>query len=260
MENNFNNHGYLSDEMLDIEKQIYCKNKSLFDLSFELNEEIHKIKFQLNPHQNEGQEVMSVAAFMKTINTYQSLIILANKGLVHESQVMLRVLLEVVITLKLLCEDEEFMREYIQTDLLYRKKLLQAAKDNPHSLFDSTKELIREGMLERVADEVKEKSVRRIGIEEMARRAKMSEFYDSMYRITSSACHSTPRSLEQYVTVDGKSEFESFTAGPFSDVDTEVASAMGLVFIAIKCLLALFKLDESKQLDELANEYIKIKG
>ncbi len=256
-EKKFAYYGYLSDEILQAERQIYTKHKDLFDWAFELNHICQGVKYDLNAHNLDGQEVMSVSAYVKIINGFQALVILARKGMGAEAEILLRTLLEALIILKLLCEDTAFSSEYARKDLLYRKKLLNAAKNNPHGIFESTRELIAKGMLDDVLKEIGELKPTEESIECLAKRAGLSAYYDSIYRITSGPCHTSPRSLERYVVADEKGEIKSFNPGPFHDIDTELHTSMVLVLVSTELMMKLFKIKEPESLTILRDKITK---
>lgn len=254
----FDQSGYLSNEMVGIEKRIYEKNQALFDLCYEFNVLLHKFKYQMNANSNDGQALLVVCAFIKELNSFQSLIVLAQKGLVIEAQVMLRVILETLIILKLLVEDEQFYREYILTDQIYRKRLLEAAVRNRHSLFDATRELAASGTLERLNLEINELSIKKDTTEKLAERAGLSYCYDSVYRIESGSLHASPRALEQYVRVDNRGDIESFNPGPFEVMDVELTTALAFMLNAAELALKFFKIEEPSEFREIKNRILKL--
>jgi len=252
----FDTNGFLSEESKKIKEEAIQKFSSLFQHAYALNKIAHRLKYLFKANNANAQQTLSVAVFIKILNDFQSIVLLAEKGLRLQIEVLLRSMLEGVFIVKLLCEDKAFYREYISQDALHRKKLINVACSNPHKIFESTRNLATEEFIKEIEDEIKEFSIQELKIVKLADRAGLLELYDSVYRITSGPTHASARSLNLYVKTNKNGEITEFSPGPHMDFDTEVETTINLLVVTLECLRKLFGLAEDRELEELVKQII----
>src|SRR3989338_2826594 len=185
----FDIHGYLSEQAKEFEDLIYSRHKIIFDHAYELNAIAQRVKHSFTANNQDGQQTVSVSVYTKIMNSFQAVLILARKGLRADSEILVRVMLEALFILKLLCTDEAFHREYINRDSLIRRKLINAAKKNDNEIFEATRKLATEDFMEELEAEIQKSGVKEETVEALARRAGMYDLYDSVYRLASEPCH-----------------------------------------------------------------------
>jgi hypothetical protein len=67
--------------------------------------------------------VLAVTVFMRVLNGFQAVVLLARLGLRTDAQVVARGALEALFVLKLLCEDKNFVPEYVKSNKANQLKL-----------------------------------------------------------------------------------------------------------------------------------------
>lgn len=250
--------GFLSPDISEIEINIYKANKAVLDEAESLNRICQSLKDRFLPKDHDGQKIIAICIFIKILNGFQAMVLLARKGLRIESEILLRTILEALFILKLVCSDEEFHRKYISRDALQRKKLLNIAQTNDYQVFEATRKLITEEFMKEIDEEVASSGVSEgeFAVEQIAKRAKMHDLYESVYRIASDPVHTSIRSLSDYVKADPAGNIVSFYSGPLPDVSRDVDTALTILINAVDLLDHLFGFAKSPELEELTNKIV----
>ena len=242
--------GFLGNEINKASKKIYDDNKDCFDFCYDLNTYAHKTMFEFKLHNKDGQECVSVALFIKALNGFQAVVILTKLGLVIEAKILLRSLIEALFLLKIVCEDKDFVPEYIRTDEINRLKLMRIAWDSSHPVFKPLKENVTGEMIKSLESKIKKDCISSLRIEQLAIKAKMKDWYDSVYRLLSSSVHTNPRELDNYVTVDENGDIKSFVWGPReTDVGLILYTSAEILITTLTLMSKLSSLDKEKTLD-----------
>ncbi|MFA5780576.1 MAG: DUF5677 domain-containing protein [Elusimicrobiota bacterium] len=242
-------HGFLGKEIEGYKQNIENKFKDIFELAYELNEYAQKIKFKFIIHNKDGQEVIAASLFIRILNGFQGAVILLKYGLTIESVVIVRSTLETLFVLKRICDDREYVRDYVKSDEKKRLKLMNIAHRNPSALFESLRQYATEEIITELKSKITKENIDEIQLETLAVKAGMRDYYDGVYRILSGISHPTPRAIEKYAVVDENRDVKSFNCGPMEDNLSEtLITVIGLLNLALESVLKLFKLNEEEKL------------
>ena len=116
----FNEKGFLGTAIVEFSKSVEEHYAAFFEACSRINELAHAVKFELEVHNKDGQEVLAATLFLRLLNGFQATVILSRLGLVTEAKIVLRSALESLFILRLLCKDEKFLAEYVGSDEVRR--------------------------------------------------------------------------------------------------------------------------------------------
>jgi len=106
--------GFLSEEIEKWSKRIRDAHLDYFELCESFNRLSHEIAFEISPHNKNIKELLISALFLRNLTSYQGFIILAERGLISESRMLLRCLMEATFTLCALAKNDDLIKIYIQ--------------------------------------------------------------------------------------------------------------------------------------------------
>ncbi|MGO9481020.1 MAG: DUF5677 domain-containing protein [Candidatus Kryptoniota bacterium] len=194
----FEEQGFLSTEIGDTIQHISTKYSEWLQFFYEINYFAQHIQYQLEVHIDNPQELVVATLFSRTLANIQAAIILCIRGMDAQTQIMLRCSLECLFSLTATSLNPGLAKDFINADLLERKKIYYKIKQWPEHLKrknDVHDQEIDEKLKE-IQDEIAKLGVKKIHIEEMAKKAEMHEWYVTAYPIYSDPVHSSIRSME----------------------------------------------------------------
>jgi len=227
---------------------------------YNLSAEVPKMIDVYNEH---AIQVVTSCLFIKILNTTRAILLLFENNLLSEVHVLLRHQMEAMFVLKACYEDKEFLQEYINSDTLCRLKLGNVISQKP-DIFSMKKEYDVE-RIKRLKDELKsivdENGIREIKIEELARRAKLTSYYDTAYRVLSNIVHVGVKSLDDYLVLDDNGKVKKLSIYPYQeDIPTLFISAIEINLIAIKCIANVFEINIKDKITTLGKRLSESQG
>lgn len=251
-EKDFYRNGFLGSQISEVTEAILKKYDSYFTLCHKLNELSYKTMPEAKANNNNLQQILAVTLFIRILNGFQSVIILARLGLAFDAKVVLRGLLESSFIGKLICEEKDFALEYVKSDECRRLKLLNVAKQSTAPHFNSLRQIATDSELRKLKEAIKEQNCKEIGIEDVAKRARLQIEYDTDYRLLCEETHTLPRSIEHLTIVDPTGEPLEFDPNPTDkDLSYILFSAVRFLYIALVSFCTLFDLDKKAELREI---------
>ena len=170
--------------------------------------------------------------FARLIETTQSVALLAARGFSHSGDVHLRISLEALIRLKAACTKPALALEIINSDLLEQKKIAKLVlKGEAGELTEENRPEI-EARLAELEKLIKENKVRKVSVEEVARKVEAIGLYQNIYRHTSGSVHLTPRSLYDHLRIGEAGRVSHLVHGP-RDTHTEIHLHAATEFLLI---------------------------
>ena len=211
-------------------------------------------------HDHVDQEVLAAATFLRILQGFQATVILAKFGLVLDSQVVLRGVLESLFILKLICEETAFVSEYVGSDSVQRLKWMNIAHQSKNPNFDSLRNYATPEVREKLRQEIAKHDWKELKVEEIARRAGLSHVYDTDYRILSAAVHTLPRVIESMTSFDDTGGVTGFNSGPSDEgLDYVLFTAQRTLFMALVAVAKLFGLNRADIFAEINDQLSKQK-
>lgn len=206
----FGNRGFLSKEIESWIKKIRKEKSEIYKLCDALNIICQKTIYLLKVQSNILEEVLVTTLFFRAVSNFQSIVLLSERGLINESKIVLRCMLEAMFALTAVAKDEteNISKKLVQKDQVERKKVLKALKRNFSRGGKKTKEeKFRMQNVERIIQEI-EHDIQKMEItdldaEYLAKKAGLSTFYDSAYKYLCGSVHPNVRDLEQYFEKNG---------------------------------------------------------
>jgi hypothetical protein len=244
---NFDEAGFLSEQINQIKEEIYHQYKKNFDLCYEVSSFAEKVKYEFHIHPDNGQEVITACLFIRLLETYQAAIVLIERGFDSQVKAMIRMLLETLMVLKICCDDEKYIREYVRTDEKNRQKIMNIALKYEDNLFSEVRNYATQEIKADLDNTIKTEGITDLVWERIAAKADMSRDYDSVYRYMSMCMHTTPRELETYLDLDSDNDIASLNHLPRnSETKEHLMTVCDYMCRGVVQLLALHKLDHYK--------------
>lgn len=259
--------GYLSKDIHEIEARIIQNSENYFRLLKKINKHSHLLKFQLNIHKDNIQQLTAALLFISLNDSLSSIYLLTSKGLLSDSNVILRSMLEKTIKLKYICKTYENAWEYIYRSETNRLKLMNVILNNPEVFSEEVKKGISNLMRDQLKKEIEEKGIpKEKRIEELAKQTNMEIYYHNVYRITSSDVHSDFKSIEKKMFFNEENEvvsinWMSLPDNITQDVEATLFTAISLVCHGIETINDLFEINDKtivefvKEVDTLRPKY-----
>lgn len=164
---------------------------------------------------SEGQQqVFSGIVLARILEVSEALIQLAKGGFGNEVNTLFRSFLEAYFLFGNVTNVPGFVPRYLQSDKSTRMKLMNAAEKRDEDLFERLREYATPEVRADLQKEIQASGATAISTFEMAAAIDCEAIYDSMYRICSATAHSSPRSLEPYVTENESGQVVEITTAP----------------------------------------------
>jgi hypothetical protein len=246
----FDDYGFLGIQAEEFSRDILKKYKEWFGYCYELNSFCQRVKFEIEIHNRDGQEVISCCLFLKILNGFQACLILSRYGLVLEAEVLVRSILEALFIMRACIDDEEFMRDYVNSDKLRQLNIMKAAHRHTKWIFEATREAATKERIDRLIEMKKGGEIKKLEIREIARKAGLEPLYDSAYSLLSDSVHSGPKSVDVYLGTDGRGYIRRISMIP-EKIEMEIVfvTAIQTVLLALGGVFKLFEINRRKDLE-----------
>ncbi len=262
----FDENGFLGRDVWILTEKIRNDHKALFELCYEINRFAEKTKFEFTPRPENCQELISSCLFIRILEGVQAAIILIERGLDTDAQVLIRGVLEALVLLKLSVTDKKFSFEYLNYNDYCRLNLLkQAHKSSKDGVLVAIRKHITKNDIENLEKGLRDKGFdpdkfwKNFRPKKLFKKAGMFELYNSVYYVLSDFAHTNPFALERYVEVDKNGKLCQLNHGPCDDCAKMNLTAAGeFTLSAISAMCELFKIDKEKEINELHRRLCKI--
>lgn len=247
--------GFLGKDALILAAQIRERNKSLFELCFEINGFAQKLKYELEVHNLDPQEFFAAAFFIRVLESAQGAVILVERGLELEAATILRSAFDSLIYLKCSVEDEQFAYDYMNyAEIKRRDDLKNILK---FKIYENEKSFGNEADIIKMISDIEkgfEKSGKKMGQfrqkflkKELAEKANMSILYASFYAVTSDAAHTGMGALRQHLKTDEQGKIIEIIHGPSDEQARMHLTAFSeFVLCASAYICELFKIEKAE--------------
>lgn len=200
----------------------YCKR---------LNNLAHRSLFSAKVSLEDSQQFLLASLIHKAMTAYQAIILLAERGMPSESQVVLRTLLEVTFRIVAIAKNPVVGEAYILQDETNRRKFINKLKVLEKSRPADIVDVELDNMLKTVSQGIKEKNIKELSTAWFAEKANLLDFYNSAYAVLSDSVHVNVRHLENAFNLDSNGELIGLNYG-FSDknlIQNVLTAAEGLL-------------------------------
>jgi hypothetical protein len=232
-----------------------------FNLIEKLNDLANRSLFDATVNTDDAQELLLATLLKRALTTYQATVILGERGLPQEAQVMLRTLLEVTFKVAAIAKDPKYAIEYIRTGIANRENLLKkfnklsptpdrvAAQEDNASLLDSMTKMIKE---QKIADGK---------VEKYAEAGGLSDLYYSAYTVLSQHVHVNVGTLEDTLDLDDEGNLVGMKYG-FSDenLDHHLLAAAEALIITLRATFSVVSVSTADEIHAIHDEFIAVHG
>ncbi len=150
----------------------------------------------------ENQKVVAAVLLARVIEVVESGFLLASRGARLETVTIFRVFLDAYFVLANVCSDARFLSTYFCSDEAERLKLMRAASKRDSEVFRKITEYGSNDVISKLDAKIKAEKIQAYNSFSYAESVGCGDIYDSIYRISSAAVHTSPRALENFIDVD----------------------------------------------------------
>jgi hypothetical protein len=253
---NFEKIGFLAEDPSGIRSEIQLKFGDHLAIAQELNEYMQAKQYELAPRNNEANELLATMLFARALSTYQSVLLLVEKGMKHQVQIVLRSMYEPVFQISSLANDPSFIKAMMDDDLIRRKRGIQSLIDyfNRNKIQGEQLDQARDKRIElrKELKKRKPKCKEGLSISTIAKTADMMDCYDVAYSYHSSTVHCSLLSLEEDFILDDNGVVTSLRNEPSTDgIKPVLSSAVELMCLAMIAANQVLKLALDTKLEEI---------
>lgn len=164
---------------------------------------------------SEGQQrVFAGIVLARLLEVSEALIHLARGGFGNEVNASFRGFLEAYFLFGNATSVQGFVQNYLKTDKCTRLTLMNQAEKHQIELFRLTREYATPAVKDALKQEIQASGAKQLSTYDSAVAINCAHLYDSMYRVLSATAHSSPRSLEPYVSENAEGVVTEIKLGP----------------------------------------------
>lgn len=247
----FETDGFLSAEISEFETTISARYAEKFKLATETNRLTHRVIYAIKPHSEHVPDLLLATLLIREASSYQGLLILLSKGLETQAKGLLRILAELMFVTGAIRKDENFVSEYVLSEDISRVKSLEAIARDKQSRGEDVDEKTKE-LIAALREKIRKDELSTFSTEQIARKAGLSSYYDTLYRFTSMAVHASPRELNTAFELDSSGNVVALNYGPVvADLDMHLDYAISMMLYAVHEVASHFKIDVIAEIESL---------
>ncbi len=257
--NKMENAGFLSKDVEKYKENHRKKNKRIFQLCETLNRFSHSIMWKIKVTNEYLPGILSACAYVRVMSNFQSIIILAEYGLINEAKIILRSLVEGMFLMVAITKEKEYSRKIVEQDILEREKTCKAIRRNIiagiHKLEEPTLDEI-EKQIEDLKIEIKEKCIKKINKRDLSIAAGLESYYDTIYHLLSGTVHINPRDLEQYLDLTEERKIREIKWGPeIEEIEDILFSTVEIMVSVLESISNMFEIKLEEEWPSIYAEY-----
>lgn len=204
---------------LDTDIQFWiAKHRKANGLLFQICDEVNQLAqihlFKLDIHNNAVQEILVGLLFVRALSAYQASLLLCERGIITETKIILRTLLEILFRIAAISKDEVIANAYILEDEVHRKKFLNKFKSLNASVKSAAGNPELEDLLNTLKKNIEEKDIKELQTQWFAHKAGLDDFYNSAYSLFSDSVHANVRDLEELFNTNFEGSITGINFGP----------------------------------------------
>jgi Family of unknown function (DUF5677) len=256
-----NEEGFLSKDINVIEKDILQKQYKYFDFGRRINLYCHSLKFKLDIHREDAQRITASTLYVSLLESFNAIYILISKGLIVDSNILLRGLMEKTLRLKYISISYDNTKHYHLASEKERLKLFNSILNAKEGVFSQQ---IKSTISKEERDELKKK-IELEGIkelpsnEELANMTGLEMIYQNAYRILNSYVHTNATLINKFLKMDKDGMITDINwFSHFTDISSDVKqvmfSTLYLILTATESIIELFELETDELFKGLTKE------
>lgn len=247
---NFNDIGFLSDESSTNNIALEVTTSDYFTICNDLNVLAHSALNKAVVHTDNRKEVYVMLYFQRMLSHYQAMIIMAERGMVHQVEIMLRCTLETLFDLVAFHKNDDLFDALIFGDDDQRLTLLKQIREQQKTTATYTQDEIED--LDKLIANAEDLNREDFKVYMKADMAGMLNDYRTTYPLLSQSVHTSIHSIETDLIFDDYGdEIIGINAivQKIGDMSLLLMTSANYICIGIEMLLIAFPNVENK--DEL---------
>lgn len=207
-------HGFLGTEGERIQQQILKKYSELFGHLRDFNDICHEYLSGLRIDREAETEVFTIAYFIRGLKTFQSLILLLERGMLDDVRVLGRTLLHTHFRLAALANDPAVLKRIRASALLEQKKRLESYKSGKRKVPANANKVDLDQLIAQAQSQLQKMGGSGINEKELAKIGGRLRDYDEAYAILSDAVHTSLSDVLPSMKFGHKGNFLGYIYGP----------------------------------------------
>jgi len=219
--------GYLDSDIAEWIQKHRKEHGKLFSVCDAINFLAQDNLYKLKIHSDNVQEVVVALLYIRSLSTYQTSILLIERGLVAEARITLRTLLEILFKLRAISKDRDVAHAYVYEDEMFRKKFINKFKLLSEEVKQAQGNPKVDDLLQSITKNIGDKNIKERQTQWYAQRAGLDDYYNSVYSLFSSSVHVNARDLLELVLANETGQIKEILYGPAGaqDIDKLLATA-----------------------------------
>ncbi len=209
----FASDGFLSDEIVGYEADIDARYREKWQLAGAANQLAHTIVFSIQIQTDRLHDLLLAALLARQTGTFQAFLLLARKGLIHQSEMIVRNLAESMFIVGAIRKDTGFADRFVLADEISRKRsLIRLNQDRQRRGEQPDEQAV--AVIAELEGRIRNGKLEQPTTERIAEIAGLSSYYDTLYGLFSLAVHSSSRSLDKAIRADSTGKVIAIEYGP----------------------------------------------
>lgn len=194
------------------------------------------------------QELSAAALFRRCHSFCQAIDMTIHKGFSPSSRVLLRAAMESVFWLVAISYDEKWALKYAYLDELSRlKNYNKLQRVENEDLKETIIKAFPENFKGQIKESIENNGIQRVSTEQVAKAAKMNDWYTIGYSVLSATTHSSIRDIENNYIVNEHKDIIGIKTGPdFDEYESTCVGACETMFYSLLAIERIFKVGTAK--------------
>lgn len=242
----FESDGFLSNEILQWESDFTNRYVTKLELAMAVNRCAHRLLFSIEITSDELKDLLLSTLLARQTSTFQAFIILAQKGLLAQAEMLIRALAESMFLVGAIRKEKGFAENWILSDEISRKRNLVRLNDDRRRRGEPPDET-SVALIAELEKKIRDRNIKKFTTREIAELAGLESYYDTVYGFFSMAVHSTSRSLDTALYTDRAGKVTSVEYGPVIDgLDMHLDYAISMALHVLHEIAVHFSKDPSQ--------------
>lgn len=213
-----------------------------------LNRECHRFMDGRAVDATSELHITTAVLFARLMELFQGVFIGVEHGMTSVSSVVFRAYLEAYFCLMAIRKDPTFLEEYLDQLHIARKGLVNRIRHSSSPSLTALREALDEPLAQDISETIREQNIKRLPIEDVARRAGCHDIYATAYVILSGAVHTTAWDLEAHLVYDeARKTIQGFQYGPSDASTARFLGLAGMVMAeALETISSIFNEDRAQ--------------
>ncbi len=203
----FNDIGFLSNESVNNVISQQVTESESYKICFDLNTIAQSVLNHTSVHPDDRKEVYAVVYFQRMLSHYQAILLLAERGMTHQAEIILRAMLETLFDLVAFHRHDDFFETLILGDAQQRLAFFKTIREQQKYRQSFTTDEVQE--LDRLIASAEDIDRSDFKVYMKADLAGMLHEYRTTYALLSETVHSAVHSLEADLEMNHHHEVEA---------------------------------------------------